>query len=153
MDDNAVNCQRGDFISFLALINCKLIRPFEELFRGEFTNLQLLTLCALSESGPIPVTALADRLYVPKQQMTKLIACLTKNGHIRRTRSPNDHRIILVELTDSTEQLLAERRALFVRSVGEIISHYDGDQEVSLFMQHISGLNSILSSLPNHLSE
>ena len=144
---------QGDIIGFLALVNCKLILPFEELFKGELTTLQLLTLCALRRNGEISVTDLADRLYICKQQMTRIVAKLCEDGYIERRRHPSDGRIVLVRLSDSAEKLMSERRDLFSNSAGRLIEQYDSAQDVEHFWEIIDELSRILSALPGHVPE
>lgn len=141
---------KGDIIGFLALVSGKLILPFEELFRGELTMLQLLTLFALRENGECSVTSLADRLYVPKQQMTKLIARLDKCGHVCRRKHESDGRYVMVRLSDSTASMLNERHARFVETVKRIIEQYECEQDVQRFIESIYELSRILSALPSH---
>lgn len=145
-----VQQNQTDLIGFLALVNCKLILPFEELFRGELTTLQLLTLCALRRSGEISVTDLADRLYTCKQQMTKIISKLCEDGHIVRRRHPSDGRIVLVRLSEETEKLMTERHARFAAAAGKVIREYDGEQDADRFDELISELSRILAVLPGH---
>ncbi len=148
-----VQQNQSDLIGFLALVNCKLILPFEELFRGELTTLQLLTLCALRRSGEISVTDLADRLYTCKQQMTKIISKLCDDGHIVRSRHPSDGRIVLVRLSEDTERLMNERHVRFAAAAGKVIREYDCEQDVGRFEELISELSRILAVLPGHAIE
>ena len=144
---------QSDLLGFLALVNCKLTLPFEELFRGELTTLQLLTLCALRRCGEISVTDLADRLYTCKQQMTKIISKLCEDGHIVRRRHPSDGRIVLVRLSDDTEKLMSDRLARFAAAAGKVIREYDCEQDVGRFNELISELSRILAVLPVHAIE
>ncbi len=152
-NSNQATHDQSDLIGFLALVNCKLILPFEELFRGELTNLQLLVLCALRRNGELSVTDLADRLYISKQQMTKIISKLTEDGHIERRRHPSDGRIVLVRLSEATESLLKERHLRFSAAASRVIEQYDGAQDVGRFNELISELSRILAVLPGHAIE
>lgn len=139
-----------DLLSFLALVNCKLILPFEELFRGELTNLQLLTLCALHKSGEVSAKSLAERLYLSKQQMTKILAHLCEHGHVERRRHPSDGRIVLIRLSDATAQLMNTRHDRFFRAAGRVIEQYDCEQDANRFRELIGELSRILAMLPEH---
>lgn len=143
----------GDIIGFLSLVNCKLMLPFEELFRGELTNLQLLTLCALQQSGEISVTELAERLYLSKQHITKIIARLCEENYIERRRHPSDGRIVLIRLSDKTRDLFDERREHFSAAASQVIERYDSVQDVDRFNELISEMCRILSVLPAHAIE
>jgi len=153
--DNPSHHKQGhsDLLGFLALVNCKLILPFEELFKGELTNLQLLTICALRDSGETSVTALANQLFLSKQQMTKIISKLCEDGYIERRRHPSDGRIVLVRLSEKTEGLMNERHARFAAAAGKVISKYDCEQDVGRFNDLIDELSRILAVLPGHAIE
>lgn len=150
MSNNEECRTQSDLIGFLALVNGKLILPFEELFRGELTNLQLLALVALRSDGEMPVTALADRLYITKQQMTKIISKLEADGHVHRKRHPSDGRVTLVRLTDETDALLAERHERFIEAAGRTIERHYCKRDARIFSQAIGELTRILSALPDH---
>ncbi len=147
------NTCHSDLLGFLALVNCKLLLPFEELFRGELTNLQLLTVCALRGGREVSVTALADQLYLSKQQMTKIVSKLCEDGHIVRRRHPSDGRIVLVRLSGQTNDLLTRRHDRFASAARRVIEQYDGVQDAGRFNELISELNRILSALPGHAIE
>ena len=151
--DNYSQQHSGDLIGFLSLVNCKLLLPFEELFRGELTNLQLLTLCALRQSGEVSVKSLAERLYLSKQQLTKILSKLCEEGYVERRRHPIDGRIVLVRLSDRTSKLFDERHDRFSTAANRVIERYDCVQDVDRFNELISELNRILSSMPGHAIE
>ena len=96
------------------------------------------------------VTDLAERLYISKQQMTKIISKLTEDGHIVRRRHPSDGRIVLVRLSEATELLMAERHSRFQAAAGRVIEQYDCKQDVTRFNELISDLSRILAALPGH---
>jgi len=143
----------NDLIGFLALVNCKLILPFEELFRGELTNLQLLTLCALRQSGEVSVKSLAERLYLSKQQLTKILSKLCEEGYVERRRHPSDGRIVLVCLSEETSKLFDERHSRFSSAANRVIERYDCKQDVDRFNELITEINRILSAMPGHAIE
>lgn len=140
----------GDLIGFLALVNCKLILPFEELFRGELTNLQLLTLCSLRLGGEMPVKTLGERLYLSKQQMTKVISRLCEDGFVERKKHPSDGRVVLVRLSEKSARLFDVRREQFSTAANRVIEQYDCKQDVERFNELITELSRILSALPSH---
>lgn len=153
MEKIELHNKSSDIVGFLALVNCKLMLPFEELFRGELTNLQLLTLCALRQSGEVSVKALAERLYLSKQQLTKILAKLCDEDYVERRRHPSDGRIVLVRLTDKTERMFDERHCRFAAAASRVIERYDSLQDVDRFYELINEISRILSALPGHAIE
>ena len=136
------------FIEFISLVYSRLIRPFERLFHDKLTNLQILTLCILRQNGATSVTELADRLCLSKQQMTKLLSRLYEDGYVRRLSGGSDRRVVLIELTEATEQLLINRRRAFTGGVADIISADGNTESMKEFSDCIARLTAILSELP-----
>ena len=141
-----------DFTGFLALVYGKLLRPFEELFRGELTNLQIMTLCALGRSGPTSVTELAHRLHMPKQQMTKVLSKLSDEGYVCRYSHDSDKRIVLVALTESTISLLDEKREQFFQAMQTNVAQQEHISCVSDLNESIDRLWWSLESIPANIS-
>jgi DNA-binding MarR family transcriptional regulator len=51
--------------------------------------------------GPLSQSAIADRLFVTGASVSSLVDTLERTGLVRRTRSTNDRRVVLVALTDA----------------------------------------------------
>lgn len=61
-----------------------------------------ILLATLEGAGePLSQTALADRLFVTGASVSSMVDTLERNGLVSRTRSANDRRVVLVELTDA----------------------------------------------------
>jgi DNA-binding MarR family transcriptional regulator len=69
------------------------------------------TLGLLLGSGPLRLTALADREAVSQPAMTGLVSRLEGCGLVLRGADPTDGRAVLVELTDKGCALIQDRRA------------------------------------------
>ena len=61
--------------------------------------------------GPVTVSALAGRLGVSQQAVSKSVADLERRGYVRRARDPGDARARLVALTPRGEQAIEAARA------------------------------------------
>ena len=70
-----------------------------------------LTLGLLSRSGPLRLTALAERESVSQPAMTGLVSRLQGSGLVARGADPSDGRAVLVELTVAGLALIQNRRA------------------------------------------
>lgn len=70
----------------------------------------LATLGTLS-SGPLRVSALAEREGTTQPGMTALVNRLAAAGYVQRIADPTDGRATLVQLTAKGELTLADRRA------------------------------------------
>ncbi len=136
-----------DILSFLSLVHSYLIRPFERLFNDQLTNLQIITLCLLWQNGPASITEIADRLYLSKQQMAKLIGNLSDRGYIKRYHPSRDRRVVLVELTENTAEMLNAQRQIYAKSLVERIEREKGEQAAEHFLRSIYDIGDILSNL------
>ena len=71
----------------------------------DLTYTQYIALMALWEETPQSVKSLCERLYLDTGTLTPLLKALEKKGLIRRTRSTQDERSVLISLTAEGEAL------------------------------------------------
>ncbi|PPK88452.1 MarR family transcriptional regulator [Neolewinella xylanilytica] len=71
----------------------------------DITYPQYLVLLALWESDRQPVTALGQRLYLDTNTLTPLLKRLERKGLVRRERSTEDERKVIVRLSETGDQL------------------------------------------------
>ena len=74
----------------------------------DLTYTQFLTLVALWEKKRISVKALGDCLYLDSGTMTPVLKKLEHKGYITRTRSTEDERSVVIELTERGAALQSE---------------------------------------------
>ena len=80
-------------------------RPFlDEL---DLTYTQYITMLVFWEVGSINVKELGRRLYLDSGTLTPLLKSLEAKGYVHRSRSKNDERVLIVELTEEGEALKA----------------------------------------------
>jgi DNA-binding MarR family transcriptional regulator len=87
----------------------------------------LSALATLRESGPLRLGALAEVEGVSAPAMTRIIASLEEQGHVRRTPDPADGRAQLVVVTESGNDLVARGRARRLRALAERMERLDPD--------------------------
>lgn len=78
------------------------------------TYTQYVTMMALWEEDGVPVKDLGARLYLDSATLTPLLKRLEKHGYVRRERSTEDERSVIISLTDDGRAL--RERALEVPS-------------------------------------
>ncbi len=64
----------------------------------------------LTMKGPCPVSRIANDLTISKPNMTPIIDNLIAEGYVHRYDDPNDRRIIMVESTEKSINLLSQKR-------------------------------------------
>lgn len=92
----------------------------------DVTLAQFRTLVALSESGPLTVTTLAERLDVHASTMTRMCTRLVTRGLVARVPSSVDRREVVIALSSTgsalVDDVMASRRMQFdliVRKLSE----------------------------------
>ncbi|MER7548085.1 MarR family winged helix-turn-helix transcriptional regulator [Actinomadura sp.] len=81
------------------------------------------------EDGLRPGEA-AKRLLVTPATITSVADTLERNGHVRRERSYRDRRGVMLRITDSGRQLIAEKSQPIGRDLGRLYDVVDeGDEE------------------------
>lgn len=93
-----------------------------------------------------PISQIADSLGISKPNMTPIIDNLIKYGLVTRYPDPNDRRILRVQLTPKTCELLDSLRISICNSFVEKISSLSAD-EVNTLDNSISNLIAILKKL------
>jgi DNA-binding MarR family transcriptional regulator len=66
-----------------------------------FSGRKIATLRHLLEAGPLTIGQLRDYLYIGDSTTSELVDKLEEAGCVRRTRSEEDNRVVLVSLTPS----------------------------------------------------
>ena len=62
----------------------------------------------LLEAGPQTIGQLSAHHYISDSTTSEMVAQLEKLGYVRRRRSTNDSRVVLVEVTPAGEQLVQQ---------------------------------------------
>lgn len=81
----------------------KMYRPHLEKLNLTYT--QYIALAVLWENKKCSVKELGKKLYLDSGTLTPVLKSLEQKGFVTRYRSPEDERVLLVELTESGEAL------------------------------------------------
>ena len=109
----------------------------------DLTYTQYLTLMALWEKKCITVKALGECLYLDSGTMTPVLKKLEAKGYISRTRSTQDERSVVIELTERGTELQQE--------MGWIPSKVN--EKVKLTEEEAATLNTLLQKILSGLEE
>jgi DNA-binding MarR family transcriptional regulator len=90
------------------------------------------TLAGIERLGPQRLTVLAAREGVTQPAMTQLISRLEESGLVRREASPEDGRVVLVDITDEGRAVLARRRSVRSDRMAAIIAQLGPEHRAAL---------------------
>ncbi|TYR63617.1 MarR family winged helix-turn-helix transcriptional regulator [Streptomyces parvus] len=107
------------------------------------TYSQYLVMLVLWERGPQAVKAIGERLHLDSGTLSPLLKRLESAGLVRRERSREDERSVVIELTDEGAGL--RERALFVPR-GVLAA-------TGLSLEEVLGLQEVLGRLTGALGE
>lgn len=96
----------------------KLYRPYLDALNLTYT--QYITMMVLWECGECSVKALGDKLYLDSGTLTPVLKNMESKGFVRRVRSREDERMLIVTLTDKG-RALKERAKSVPAQVGSCI--------------------------------
>ena len=65
----------------------------------DLTYTQYISMMVLWDAGEISAKALGERLFLDSGTMTPVLKALEKKGYIKRTRCPEDERLLIVAVT------------------------------------------------------
>src|ERR1700749_716120 len=96
---------------FTVLQRCFILNLSKELSRGNVSFPQYCLLGFLRETKELTMSEIAQRMGHSTAAATGLIDRLENLGHVRRMHAQDDRRKVLVQITTSGSNLVAEGRA------------------------------------------
>ena len=81
----------------------KLYRPYLDALNLTYT--QYITMMVLWECGECSVKALGEKLFLDSGTLTPVLKSMENKGYVRRSRSREDERVLIVGLTDAGRAL------------------------------------------------
>lgn len=119
--------------------HAKLVRPFKDTLHREMSLETYYCLQTLKMNGTMTMTQLAQKLKVPKQQVTKLIDTLSTHQFVERVNNEEDRRSIRIRLTPMAVSYLDE---YYLKNTGFIQM-----LEEQLTMEELDQLNHAMETL------
>lgn len=94
------------------------------LLGTEMSHAQFELLIELYERGPLPAGELALAAQLTPATVTQMLDHLAQGGHVERTRSQNDRRVVVSRLTAEGERKVQSKReasqARWVQALGDL---------------------------------
>ena len=118
----------------------KKYRPYLDAI--DLTYTQYIAMMVLWEEKRINVKELGERLYLDSGTLTPMLKSLERKGFIRRRRSTEDERVLIIEITDEGEILRDDAVNVPKQLSGCLdISMEDALQLRTLLRRLLDGLN------------
>jgi DNA-binding MarR family transcriptional regulator len=118
------------------------------LIGKEVSHAQMELLIELGERGPLSVGELALAAQLTPATVTQMLDHLEVCGHVRRTRSQTDRRVVVCELTKQGERMLAAKRAAWQRRWEVALAEVDAE-ELRTATRVLQCLNAVFEDVPD----
>ena len=113
------------------------------LKRGEYKNVtvnDMHVMEAIGKGEPKNMTAVARALAVTTGTLTISVNSLVKKGLVKRVRSEEDRRVVLVSLSESGKQAYEYHQKFHKEMVNTVLQNLD-DKEKEVLAKALSGLS------------
>lgn len=134
-----------ELLDLLPLWHCQITKIFEQcLDDGVSLDLYYCIRSIEWGGGLVTMTALADRMQMTKQHMTKKVNRLVELNFVERVCDPADRRVVKVKVTEKGEKFAADFLENEAGGLKLLIEKMDV-QEQQEFKKSVSALNRILT--------
>lgn len=127
-----------------------ILFSFQENFRPQLSTLQLRTLMCLHEHGPQTMSELAERLLIPRQQMTQVVDRLADMGLIGRERDASDRRVVRIVWSEEGRKQFSSSMMRFWDDFYARL-HTLPEQDARDFMQSADTIRRLLPLIPTSI--
>lgn len=88
----------------------------------------IAVLVVVKRRGPLSMSAIAQELSYSKQNLTKIVDRLVKEGLVDRSPDTSDRRVLNIEMTEKGRQFMADRRERMRARLVEDLSHLSDEE-------------------------
>ncbi len=106
----------------------------------------IAVLVVVKRRGPLSMSAIAQELSYSKQNLTKIVDRLVKEGLVDRSPDTSDRRVLNIEMTEKGRQFMADRRERMRARLVEDLSHLS-DEELEELMDTFERVRGALPKL------
>jgi MarR family 2-MHQ and catechol resistance regulon transcriptional repressor len=89
------------------------------------TDIQFGVLDTIVNAGPLPISAIADKNLCSQNSLCSVIDTMERHGHVSRTRSVTDRRVVTVDITAEGRALYEQLWPEHLRRIVTSLSHLD----------------------------
>jgi DNA-binding MarR family transcriptional regulator len=118
------------------------------LLGSEVSHAQMELLIELSEQGPLSAGDLALAAQLTPATVTQMLDHLAASGHVERTRSNVDRRVVVTCLTAEGEHKVQAKRALWQERWESILADVDA-KDLRTTTRVLERLNAVFEDAPD----
>lgn len=118
------------------------------LIGSEVSHAQMELLIELSEQGPLSASELAIAAQLTPATVTQMLDHLAASGHVQRTRSSTDRRVVVTALTTQGEEKVRAKRALWQQRWETVLADTDAE-DLRTTTRVLERLNAVFEDAPN----
>jgi DNA-binding MarR family transcriptional regulator len=124
--DERIYAIADDMFQTIPLLHRRVIRP--DACGISPISPRISVLLVVKREGPISMTSIAQALSYSKQNLTKIVNQLVKDGFVERKSDPSDRRVQNIVLTENGRLLMNERREKMKNKLMEDLSHLNDEE-------------------------
>jgi DNA-binding MarR family transcriptional regulator len=117
------------------------------LIGSEVSHAQMELLIELSEQGPLSAGDLALAAQLTPASVTQMLDHLAASGHVERTRSEVDRRVVVTCLTAQGERKVQAKRALWQERWESVLADV-GAEDLRTATRVLERLNAVFEDTP-----
>lgn len=118
------------------------------LIGSEVSHAQMELLIELSEQGPLSAGDLAAAAQLTPATVTQMLDHLAASGHVERTRSESDRRVVVSCLTAEGERKVRAKRAIWQERWESILADVDAE-DLRITANVLERLNAVFEDVPD----
>ncbi|MGA9877011.1 MAG: MarR family winged helix-turn-helix transcriptional regulator [Solirubrobacteraceae bacterium] len=118
------------------------------LIGSEVSHAQMELLIELSERGPLSAGDLAGAAQLTPATVTQMLDHLAASGHVERTRSESDRRVVVSCLTAQGESKVHAKRAVWQERWESILADVDAE-DLRITTNVLERLNAVFEDVPD----
>ena len=118
------------------------------LIGSEVSHAQMELLIELSEQGPLSAGDLAMAAQLTPATVTQMLDHLATSGHVQRTRSSDDRRVVVTALTAQGEEKVRAKRAHWQQRWETVLADV-GAEDLRVTTRVLERLNAVFEDAPD----
>ena len=133
--------QRKELEGILRKIQAKFSRFYSKVLTEKNLTIPQFSLLILGvDEGALPMSEIAERMYIASPSVTNLVDRLEKQNMVKRTPHPDDRRSYLIEVLPEGRKVVDEIRKLTVGKMAVKLESFS-ERDIEVIQQFYQVIN------------